>query len=106
LQAAALDGCAAWLDREGRDVIAPAAGIGFRERIVTADDDRADDDSARRRGPRLIGALYTMIGALALGVGGGWAIDRHFGTAPGWTVGLAMVGMIVGFYHLVRETMR
>jgi F0F1-type ATP synthase assembly protein I len=107
VQAAALDGCAAWLDREGRDVSALGASVrtGFREPAVT-DDDRSDDERARLRGSRLAGALYSMMGTLGLGVGIGWALDRKLGTSPGWTIGLSMAGLLIGFYLLIRETMR
>ncbi len=53
-----------------------------------------------------IGALYTMIGSLGLGVLIGWAIDHHYGTSPWWTLGSSCFFLVVGFYHLVRESSR
>jgi ATP synthase protein I len=50
------------------------------------------------------GASYTLVGAIILLGGIGYAVDRWQGTAPwGLIIGLAL-GMIVGFYELVKTT--
>jgi F0F1-type ATP synthase assembly protein I len=52
------------------------------------------------------GAGYTLIGAIILLGGGGYALDEWLDTAP-WLlfVGLGS-GIVVGFYELVRITQR
>jgi F0F1-type ATP synthase assembly protein I len=58
-------------------------------------------DNVRRAGPAA-GASYTLIGAIILLGGGGYAIDQWRGTGPwGLFVGL-MLGLIVGFYELAK----
>jgi ATP synthase protein I len=48
------------------------------------------------------GASYTLVGAILLLGGIGYAVDRWQGTAPwGLIIGLAL-GIIVGFYELVK----
>ncbi len=77
-----------------------------RSAFVNEPVQRQPERDERVRGGRLVGALYTMMGAVGLGVGGGWALDRHLGSSPRWLVGLSMLGLVVGFYHLVREALR
>jgi F0F1-type ATP synthase assembly protein I len=58
-------------------------------------------DNVTRAGPAA-SASYTLIGAIILLGGIGYAIDVWKGTAPwGVFVGLAL-GLIVGFYELVK----
>jgi F0F1-type ATP synthase assembly protein I len=58
-------------------------------------------DNVRRAGPAA-GASYTLIGAILLLGGSGYAIDHWRGTAPwGLFIGL-MLGLIVGFYELAK----
>jgi ATP synthase protein I len=48
------------------------------------------------------GASYTLIGAIIVLGGMGYAVDKWQGTAPwGLLIGLAL-GIIVGFYELVK----
>ena len=65
-------------------------------------------NDAPERGPdgSSIGGFYTMIGSLGLGVLIGWAIDRHYGTSPWWTLGASCFFLVVGFYHLIRASGR
>lgn len=50
------------------------------------------------------GATYTLVGGIILLGGIGYAIDAWKGTSPwGLLVGLAL-GIIVGFYELVKTT--
>jgi F0F1-type ATP synthase assembly protein I len=58
-------------------------------------------DNVRRAGPAA-GASYTLIGAIVLLGGLGYAVDQWRGTAPwGLFVGLTL-GLIVGFYELAK----
>jgi F0F1-type ATP synthase assembly protein I len=58
-------------------------------------------DNAQRAGPAAA-ASYTLIGAIILLGGLGYAVDSWRGTAPwGLLIGL-MLGLIVGFYELTR----
>ena len=58
-------------------------------------------ENAERAGPAA-GASYTLIGAIILLGGIGYAVDRWQGTSP-WLLlaGLAL-GLIVGFYELAK----
>ena len=48
------------------------------------------------------GASYTLVGGIILLGGIGYAVDRWWGTAPwGLVIGLAL-GIVVGFYELIR----
>lgn len=48
------------------------------------------------------GAAYSLVGALLLLGAIGWGVDRWQGTAPwGLLIGL-LLGMVVGFYELVK----
>ena len=58
-------------------------------------------ENATRSGPAA-SASYTLIGAIILLGGIGYAVDEWKGTAPwGLFVGLSL-GIVVGFYELVR----
>jgi F0F1-type ATP synthase assembly protein I len=47
-------------------------------------------------------ASYTLVGGIILLGGIGYAVDRWWGTAPwGLVIGLAL-GIVVGFYELIR----
>ena len=58
-------------------------------------------ESVRRSGPAAA-ASYTLIGALILLGGIGYAIDEWRGTSPWFLVGGLLLGLIVGFYELAR----
>ena len=48
------------------------------------------------------GASYTLVGAIIMLGGIGYAVDRWQGSAPwGLLIGL-MLGIVVGFYELVK----
>jgi F0F1-type ATP synthase assembly protein I len=52
------------------------------------------------------GASYTLVGAILVLGGIGYGIDRWQGTSPwGLIIGLTL-GVIVGFYDLVKSTLR
>jgi F0F1-type ATP synthase assembly protein I len=48
------------------------------------------------------GASYTLIGAIVLLGGVGYALDRWLGTSPWFLLGGLMAGLVVGFYGLAR----
>jgi F0F1-type ATP synthase assembly protein I len=48
------------------------------------------------------GASYTLIGAIILLGGVGYALDRWLGTSPWFLLGGLIAGLIVGFYELAR----
>jgi F0F1-type ATP synthase assembly protein I len=48
------------------------------------------------------GVGYTLIGAILVLGGGGYAIDRWQETSPWWMLGGLGLGLIVGFYELAK----
>ena len=58
-------------------------------------------DNIRRSGS-VAGASYTLIGAIILLGGIGYAVDQWRGTAPWFLLGGLLLGLIVGFYELAR----
>ena len=48
------------------------------------------------------GASYTLIGAIILLGGIGYAIDRWRGTSPWFLLGGLLLGIVVGMYELAR----
>jgi F0F1-type ATP synthase assembly protein I len=48
------------------------------------------------------GASYTLIGAIILLGGVGYAVDRWRGTSPWFLLGGLIAGLVVGFYGLAR----
>jgi F0F1-type ATP synthase assembly protein I len=81
---------------------------------VPGRDDKADDrpydlgrslrflqENLRRSGPAVV-AGYTLIGAIGLLGGLGYAVDAWRGTSPwGLLIGL-LLGVVVGFYELAK----
>ena len=60
-------------------------------------------ENVTRAGPAAA-ASYTLIGAIILLGGIGYAVDSWQGTAPwGLVIGL-LLGVVVGFYELVKMT--
>ena len=66
---------------------------------------RSLQDNVTRSGP-VAGASYTLIGGILLLGGLGYAIDQWRGTAPWFLVGGLALGIIVGFYELVKTVFR
>lgn len=73
---------------------------GDRERFL-ARSLKAFQENVQRAGPAAMGG-YTLIGAILLLGGIGYALDRWLGTSP-WLlfIGL-MIGITVGFYELAK----
>jgi F0F1-type ATP synthase assembly protein I len=58
-------------------------------------------DNVSRSGP-VAGAAYTLVGGIILLGGIGYAVDSWQGTAPWGLVTGLLLGMVVGFYELVK----
>lgn len=52
------------------------------------------------------GASYTLVGALLLLGGAGYAIDRWRDTSPWFLLAGLGLGIVVGFYELIKTTWR
>ena len=62
-------------------------------------------ENVARSGP-VAGASYTLVGGIILLGGLGYAVDEWRGTSPwGLVVGL-FLGIVVGFYELVKTVYR
>ncbi|MHC5068373.1 MAG: AtpZ/AtpI family protein [Planctomycetota bacterium] len=55
---------------------------------------------------RGIGAGYTLLASVLVGLLIGWLIDDHYGTAPYWTAGMAGLFICAGLYQVVKENWR
>jgi F0F1-type ATP synthase assembly protein I len=55
---------------------------------------------------RAAGASYTLIGAIILLGGIGYAIDRWSGMSPWFLVGGLTLGIVVGMYELAKTVWR
>jgi F0F1-type ATP synthase assembly protein I len=64
---------------------------------------RAFQENVSRAGPAAA-ASYTMVGALLLLGGLGYALDYWWGTSPWFLLAGLLFGMVVGFYELVKTT--
>jgi F0F1-type ATP synthase assembly protein I len=62
-------------------------------------------ENVRRAGPAA-GASYTLIGAILLLGGIGYALDTWRGTSPWFLLGGLLLGLIVGFYELAMTVFR
>jgi F0F1-type ATP synthase assembly protein I len=62
-------------------------------------------ENAERAGPAA-GASYTLIGAILLLGGIGYAIDSWRGTSPWFLVGGFLLGIIVGMWELAKTVFR
>jgi F0F1-type ATP synthase assembly protein I len=62
-------------------------------------------DSVQSAGPAAT-ASYTLIGAIILLGGLGYAADAWLGTAPWGLLAGLLLGIVVGFYELVRVMWR
>ena len=58
-------------------------------------------ENAERAGPAA-GASYTLIGAIILLGGIGYAVDIWRGTSPWFLLGGLLLGLIVGFFELAK----
>jgi F0F1-type ATP synthase assembly protein I len=78
------------------------------------EDDRGSDlqrsltalqENLRRAGPAAV-AGYTLIGAIVLLGGIGYALDAWLGTSPWFLLSGLLLGLVVGFYELAKTVWR
>ena len=62
-------------------------------------------DNVSRAGPAAT-ASYSLVGAIVVLGGLGYAADRWFGSAPWGAFSGLMLGLVVGFYELVKAVRR
>jgi F0F1-type ATP synthase assembly protein I len=74
----------------------PDRGGSFLERAT-----KAFQENVTRAGP-VAAASYTLIGAIILLGGIGYAIDQWRGTSPWFLLGGLLLGIVVGFYELAK----
>jgi len=65
----------------------------------------AFQESVRKSGPAAIGS-YTLIGAILMLGGIGYAVDAWRGTSPWFLFAGLLLGLIVGFYELARTVFK
>jgi ATP synthase protein I len=66
---------------------------------------RAFQGNVTSAGP-VAAASYTLVGGIILLGGIGYAVDRWWGTAPwGLVIGLTL-GIVVGFYEIIRVSLQ
>jgi F0F1-type ATP synthase assembly protein I len=58
-------------------------------------------ENVTRSGPVAV-ASYTLIGAIMLLGGIGYAVDRWLSTSPWFLLGGLVLGIIIGFYELAK----
>jgi F0F1-type ATP synthase assembly protein I len=63
-----------------------------------------DDSSSNKPSP--MASVYTLVAAVAIGVGIGLALDKYFGSAPWGLLGSSMLFLVAGFYNLIKESSR
>jgi F0F1-type ATP synthase assembly protein I len=66
---------------------------------------RALQNQAEQAGPAA-GASYTLIGAIILLGGIGYAVDHWRGTSPWFLLGGLLLGIVVGMYELAKTVFR
>jgi F0F1-type ATP synthase assembly protein I len=62
---------------------------------------RALQENVQRSGPAA-GASYTLIGAIIVLGGIGYALDAWLGTGPWFLIGGLLFGIVVGMWELAR----
>ena len=65
----------------------------------------AFQETVRKSGPAAMGS-YSLIGAIILLGGIGYAVDRWRGTSPWFLLAGLVLGLIVGFYELARTVFK
>ena len=58
------------------------------------------------RSASALGASYTLVGAILLLGAIGYGVDRWRGTSPWFLLTGLILGVVVGFYELVKATTR
>lgn len=76
-----------------------------RDGLFNARSLRYLQENLRRAGPAAV-AGYTLIGAIVLLGGIGYALDEWRGTSPWFLLIGLLLGIVVGFYELARTVWR
>ena len=69
-------------------------------------EDESDRNTRRTGSNRALAAGYTLVGGLVVGLGIGWLIDDWRGSSPAWTVGCAVMFLLIGLYQVVKDALR
>jgi F0F1-type ATP synthase assembly protein I len=62
-------------------------------------------DNVTRSGP-VMAASYTLVGSILVLGAIGYAVDRWQGTAPWFLMAGLILGIVVGFYELIKTVYR
>lgn len=46
---------------------------------------------------------FVLVGAVIIGAGAGYLVDRRFGTSPAFTLILGAAGFAAGIYEVIRR---
>ena len=65
----------------------------------------AFQETVRQSAPAAMGS-YTLIGAILLLGGIGYAVDLWWGTSPWFLLAGLVLGLVVGFYELARTVFK
>lgn len=66
---------------------------------------KALQENVTRAAPAMA-AAYGLVGAIFLFAAIGYGVDRWRGTSPWFLVGGLVLGVVVGFYELIKTTNR
>ena len=76
-----------------------------RRKFSFARSARSMQENVTRAGPAMA-ASYTLVGGI-IGLGGlGYVVDRWLETSPWFVLAGLILGIVVGFYELVKATYR
>jgi len=70
------------------------------------DDGLSPTARAMRSAQPYVDAVWKLFGGLAVGVLGGYFLDKYAGTGPWGLVGLSLVGIVFGFYAFISAMLR
>ena len=87
-------------DRADRRAKKSEDGGLFLERTA-----KAFQENITRAGPVAV-ASYTLVGAILVLGGIGYAMDSWLGTTPWFLLGGLLLGIVVGFYELAKTVWR
>lgn len=61
-----------------------------------------DEEETTRKGALLYGAIFSLVIAVIVCLGIGWALDRWLNTSPWLLVSGILLGAVIGFYQFIR----